>query len=140
MRRLAAAVLLVVATACGGGDAEPGSKEELAGHVDALNVPPSMTEVGDTYVAECPAPVGCPSYVRWYETSTPSDVLRTELTTRMEASGVEVNETTALVTIFSARTDTHIFFVVLDPAMIANNEHAPAGADAEISVHALPEQ
>lgn len=96
-----------------------------------------MVVLDDTYVAECPGT--CPSYVRWYGASAPGDLLRTDLQSRMEAAGVEVNEASASPTIFSAHNDTHIFFVVLDPAMIATNEHAPPGADAEISVQLLPE-
>lgn len=129
MRRLAAGAVLLVAAACGG--PETGSEEDLAGRIDALNVPSSMVRLGDSYVEECPA--SCPLYVRWYDATVPSDALGTELRSRIEASGVDVNDVSA-GPMFYATEEGYGYFVVLDPAMIANNASAPPGSDVEISV------
>ena len=134
--RLAMGVLLfLLATGCGG--AEAGSEEDLAGQIDALDVPQTLVELGESYMAECPG--NCPGYVRWYDATASADLVRTELQRRMEAAGVGVNEASAGLSIIAASNDTHIFFVVLDAAMISNNEHAPTGADVEISVQLLPD-
>jgi hypothetical protein len=136
MRRLVVGVALVLlATSCSG--SEPGSEEDLAGQIDALDVPSALVELGDTYDAECPG--NCPLYVRWHDATVAPDIARTELQSRMEAAGVEVNEASAGPTLFAASNDTHIFFVVLDTAMLSDNELAPAGTEVEISVQLLPD-
>lgn len=135
MRRVVVGlVLLLFVGGCSG--SEPGSEEDLAGQVDALDLPPSVVQIGDRYVAECPSP--CPVYIRWYDATAPID-LSMELQRRIEATGATINDASAGPTMFYARSRTHVFFVVTDAAMISRNQHAPPGADAEVVVQLLPQ-
>lgn len=133
-RRLAIATLFFVA-ACGGGPA-PGSEEDLAGRIDALELPPTLRPMGEIYTEECPGT--CPAFVRWYASSSPAESIREDVVARLEASGVPVNEASASRLAFAASDDESIFFVVLDTAMMAANKNAPPGADLEIVVQLRP--
>jgi hypothetical protein len=109
-----------------------GSMDDLSRQIDDLMLPASMVELDQAYVADCPAT--CPSLVRWYDVSAPAESIRPQLQSGIESAGISVNQVTASPGLFAARSEEHIFFFVLDAAMIAGNEHAPLGADVEISV------
>ena len=108
----------------------------LGAQIDGLQLPMSLIELDEYYVAD--GPTGpCPSLVRWYDATAPVEVIRAEIISHMNAAGVEVNENSASSGLFSARDETYIYFVVLDANMIGSNRYAPPGTKAEISVHVL---
>jgi hypothetical protein len=109
--------------------------EDLTKQMDGLDVPSSMVELDQLYMKDCPST--CPMLVRWYDVSAQVEAIRSDLLSRIESAGVSVNESSASPDILSARSETHLFFVVLDSEMISGNAYAPPGADAEISVHSL---
>jgi hypothetical protein len=111
--------------------------EDLNKQMDSLDVPASMVELDQSYMKDCPST--CPLLVRWYDVSAQVEEIRSDLLSRIETAGVSVNESSASLAIFSARSEKHLFFVVLDSEMISGNAHAPPGADVEIAVHALPD-
>jgi hypothetical protein len=129
---LSLAIVMLVA-ACS--TAPLGAMEDLNSQIDDLNVPPSMVELDQTYVKDCPST--CPLLVRWYDVSAPVETIRPELLSRFESAGISVNQASASPGLFSARSERYIFFIVLDSEMISGNANAPPGADAEISVHLL---
>jgi hypothetical protein len=115
---------------------EVGSEEDLGEQIDGLQLPASLIELDEYYVADCPTGP-CPSLVRWFDATAPVEVIRAEIISHMNASGVEVNENSASDELFSGRDETYIYFVVLDANMIARNRYAPPGTKAEISVQVL---
>jgi len=125
--------IVLFATACS--EAPLGSMEDLNKQMDDLDVPASMVELDQTYMKDCPST--CPMLVRWYDVSGQVETIRADLLSRIESAGASVNESSASRDILSARSEEHLFFVVLDFEMISGNTYAPPGADAEISVHAL---
>jgi hypothetical protein len=137
MRRLDVLISAVVLLAAACSHPPLGSMEDLSRQIDDLEVPASMVELEQTYEGDCPS--SCPMLVRWYEISAPMETVRPDLVSSIESAGVSVNQPTASPGLFAAKGEKHIFFVVLDSAMIAGNTYAPPGADAEISVQVLPE-
>jgi hypothetical protein len=127
--------LVLLAAACG----RPafGSKEDLSRQIDNVQLPAPMVEMGQSYMGNCPST--CPLLVRWYDVGGPIDSIRTDIVSSIESAGISVNQASASPGLFAAKNEEYIFFVVLDSAMLARNTHAPPGADAEISVHVLPE-
>jgi hypothetical protein len=115
---------------------EVGSEEDLGAQIDGLQLPASLVELDEHYVADCPTGP-CPSLVRWFDATAPVDVIRAEIISHMNAAGVEINESSASYGVFAVRDETYIYFVVLDAKMIAGNRYAPPGTKAEISVHVL---
>jgi hypothetical protein len=118
---------------------ELGSQEDLGGQIDALDLPPSLIQLDESYVVDCPSIGPCPSLVRWYDTTAPAEIVRAEIISHMNAADVEVNENSVNRGIFVGRDDKYIYFVVLDTDMIAGNRHAPPGTKVEISIHVLQE-
>lgn len=117
------------------GDAEPGSQEELRAQLDAIDLPAGMEELDDSYVSSSPAPR--PALVVWYQVTRPLEEIRVELLGAIEEAGWDVREGAENFDLWSARNAEHILFVVLDPSMIARNQYAPEGTNAEISVMQL---
>ena len=116
---------------------EVGSEEDLASQVDGLQLPGSLVALDEHYEAQCPTGTSCPSLVRWFDSTAPDDVVRTEIVSSMNTAGIDVNENSEGYGIFSGRDETYIYFVVLDANMIAGNPYAPPGTKVEISVHVL---
>ena len=114
---------------------EVGAEEDLGAQIDGLQLPTSLIELDEYYVADCPGT--CPSLVRWFDATAPVEVIRAEIISHMNAAGVELNENSASNQLFSGRDETYIYFVVLDANMIGGNRYAPPGAKAEISVQVL---
>jgi len=115
---------------------EVGAQEDLGAQIDGLQLPTSLIELDEYYLADCPTGP-CPGLVRWFSASAPVEVIRAEIISHMNATGVEVNENSASNGLFSASDETYIYFVVLDANMIGGNRYAPPGTKAEISVHVL---
>ena len=117
---------------------EIGSEEDLGGQIDALQIPSSLTQLGQHYTPECPG-TPCPTLVRWYGGSAAAETLKAELISNMTSARVVVSENSLKPLIFTGRNDRYIFFVVLDTQMIAGNKFAPPGTAAEIVVSPLPD-
>lgn len=128
-----ALVAASVLAACGG--PEPGSQEELRARLDSIGLPASMVELDHHYNASCPT--GCPSIVVWYEVIGPPEQVRAELISAVTAAGWDLNDSTASVGVYNARSENHMLFLVVDPARIADNPYAPPGAKVEMVMGTL---
>lgn len=73
---------------------EVGAEGDLGAQIDGLQLPTSLIELDEYYLADCPTGP-CPSLVRWFNASAPVEVIRAEIISHMNAAGVEVNENSA---------------------------------------------
>ncbi len=83
------------------------------------------------------SPTPKPNLVVWYQVTGPLEQKRAELVDAITEAGWDVNEASASLGVWSAATEDHIMFVVVNQEMIARNPYAPEGTNAEISVKRL---
>jgi hypothetical protein len=92
----------------------PGSRDDLAGHLDGLE-PSSMQQTREIYNSEeeCPtSPTLCPSLVRWYSISGPVGEAREAAIARLEERGLEFESNDVEPNLIVARERHYIYFLV----------------------------
>lgn len=103
------AALLVVASSA----PEPGSKEDLAGRLDAI-VPDSMHQIDQFYKSrnECDVFLACPEVTEWYSIQGSVSAARSDLIARLDQEGLEFEPSTVEPNLIVVNQGKYIYFLV----------------------------
>jgi hypothetical protein len=92
----------------------PGSRKDLAGHLDGLE-PSSMQQTREIYHSEeeCPtSPTLCPSLVRWYSIAGPIGAAREAVITTLQEKGLAFEQKAIEPNLIVVRERHYIYFLV----------------------------
>lgn len=110
-----------------------GSREDFSFQIDALGLPASWSMLGE-YFHDPPQKRRRrrPGLVRWFSIEGSLEQAKSDIVSCFQRAGM-AHRVVTVREIVHGNDDTYIFFVTLDPAMIAKNPQAPPGTQVEVS-------